>query len=115
MTDKSLRRALLALVLLTGTAMPQTSTSEDRTTPLQPPVAKKVPRVEMLHGDRRVDDYYWLREKSNPEVIAYLEAENAYTDAMTKASEPLSQSLYKEMLGRIKQTDLTVPYRLRGY
>jgi len=95
--------------------MPQTSTSEDRATPLLPPVAKKVPRVEMLHGDRRVDDYYWMREKSNPEVIAYLEAENAYTEAMTKDGEPLAKALYTEMLARIKQTDLSVPYLLRGY
>ena len=95
--------------------MPETSASQERTAPIEPPVAKKVPRIDVLHGDRRVDDYYWLREKSNPEVIAYLQAENAYADAMTKASEPFSEALYQEMLGRIKQTDLSVPYRLRGY
>lgn len=95
--------------------MPETTTAQERATPLQPPVAKRVPRVEVLHGDRRVDDYYWLREKSNPEVIAYLEAENAYADAVMKESEPFQEALYQEMLGRIKQTDLTVPYRLRGY
>ena len=115
MNRKPSRSALLAIALLTGAFMPQTSTSEDRATPLLPPVAKKVPRVEMLHGDRRVDDYYWMREKSNPEVIAYLEAENAYTEAMTKDGEPLAKALYTEMLARIKQTDLSVPYLLRGY
>jgi oligopeptidase B len=69
----------------------------------------------ILHGDRRVDHYAWLRQKDNPEVIAYLEAENAYTDAVLKPTESFQEKLYQEMLGRIQQTDLTVPYRLRGY
>ncbi len=80
-----------------------------------PPAAKKVPKVDVMHGERRVDDYYWLREKTNPEVIAYLEAENAYTSAVMKPAEAFQEALYKEMLGRIKQTDLSVPYRLHGY
>jgi oligopeptidase B len=80
-----------------------------------PPVAKKVPKVDVIHGDRRVDDYFWLREKSNPEVAAYLEAENAYTDAVMKPTEAFQEALYKEMLGRIQETDLSVPYRDRGY
>jgi oligopeptidase B len=80
-----------------------------------PPVAKKVPKVTEMHGDRRVDDYDWLREKTNPEVIAYLEAENAYAAAVMKPTEAFQEELYKEILGRIKQTDLSVPYRLRGY
>ncbi len=95
--------------------MPQDATAQERATPLGPPVARKTPRVETLHGDRRVDDYFWLREKSDPEVIAYLKAENAYTDSVVGGSEPFQESLYKEMLGRIKQTDLSVPYRMRGY
>ena len=68
-----------------------------------------------MHGDRRVDHYAWLRQKENPEVIAYLEAENAYTDAILRPTEQLQEKLYQEMLGRIQQTDLSVPYRLRGY
>src|SRR5216684_3114067 len=80
-----------------------------------PPVAKKVPKEMVIHADKRVDDYYWLREKTNPEVIDYLKAENAYTDAVTKPIEGFSAALYKEILGRIKQTDLTVPYRLGNY
>jgi oligopeptidase B len=68
-----------------------------------------------LHGDRRIDHYAWLRHKENPEVIAHLEAENAYTDAILKPTEPFQEKLYQEMLGRILQTDLSVPYRLRGY
>jgi len=106
---------LLPALLLTGTLMPEALTAQERSTPLEPPIARKDPHVVTMHGDKRVDDYYWLREKSSPEVIAYLEAENAYTDGMTKESVPFQDALYKEMLGRIKQTDLSVPYRLRGY
>jgi oligopeptidase B len=84
-------------------------------TALKPPVARREPVEHILHGDRRVDHYAWLRHKENREVIAYLEAENAYTDAVLKATEPLQEKLYQEMLGRILQTDLSVPYRLRGY
>jgi oligopeptidase B len=62
-----------------------------------------------------VDDYFWLRDKSNPEVAAYLEAENAYADTVMKPTEPFQAALYQEMLGRIQETDLSVPYRERGY
>src|SRR5579872_7501489 len=76
-----------------------------------PPAAKRVEHREVRHGVTVVDDYYWLREKSNPEVIQYLEAENAYTEAMTKDLKPFQDALYKEMLAHIKQTDLSVPER----
>ncbi len=82
--------------------------------PAKPPAAKKIPRESILHGDARVDDYYWLREKENPEVIAYLEAENAYTQAVMEPTKALQETLYEEILGRIKETDLSVPYRKRG-
>ena len=76
-----------------------------------PPVARRAAHVTELHGERRVDDYYWLREKNSPEVRSYLEAENAYTDAVLAPTLPLQEKLYAEMLGRIQQTDLTVPAR----
>jgi oligopeptidase B len=82
---------------------------------LGPPVARREPVEHILHGDRRVDHYAWLRHKENSEVIAYLEAENRYTEAMLKPTEPFQEKLYQEMLGRIQQTDLSVPYRLRSY
>jgi len=82
---------------------------------LQPPAARREPVEHVLHGDRRVDHYAWLRQKENPDVIAYLEAENVYTDAILRPTEQLQEKLYQEMLGRIQQTDFTVPYRLRGY
>jgi len=79
------------------------------------PAAKKVTHMSTVHGENLQDDYFWLRERENPEVRAYLEAENAYTDAFMKPTEGLQETLYREMLGRIKETDLTVPYRDRGY
>ena len=81
----------------------------------KPPVARREPVEHVLHGDRRVDHYAWLRHKENPEVIGYLKAENAYTDAILKPTEPFQEKFYQEMLGRIQQTDLSVPYGLRGY
>jgi len=77
----------------------------------KPPVAKAVPRQSEVHGERRVDDYHWLREKEDPDVRAYLEAENAYADAVMKPTETFQQALYAEMLGRIQETDQDVPYR----
>jgi oligopeptidase B len=79
------------------------------------PLARREPVETVLHGDRRVDHYAWLRQKDNPEVIAYLEAENTYTDAILRPTEAFQESLYQEMVGRILQTDLSVPYRLRGF
>src|SRR5262245_269289 len=81
----------------------------------KPPVAKKVAKTTTLHGDTRVDYYQWLCDKTDKEVIAYLNAENAYTAAVMKPTEALQETLYTEMLGRIKQTDLSVPYRLGHY
>ncbi|MGH7559695.1 MAG: S9 family peptidase [Gemmatimonadales bacterium] len=85
------------------------------TVPAGPPAAAKKPKVDTLHGEVRVDNYFWLREKTNPEVIKYLEAENAWTAAGMKHTEGLQDTLYREMLGRIKETDLSVPYREGGY
>src|SRR6195256_6839218 len=81
----------------------------------QPPAAQRQPVETVIHGDRLIENYAWLRDKNNPEVFAYLNAENTYTDAVLRDTEPLQEKLYQEMLGRILQTDLSVPYRLRGY
>jgi len=80
-----------------------------------PPLAKKIPKVTEINGRKLVDNYYWLRDKPNPEVKAYLEAENAYTDAVMKPTEGLQKKLYDEMLSRIKETDVDVPYSEGGY
>jgi oligopeptidase B len=93
-------------------ALPQEDSADSLS---KPPLARREPTEQVLHGDRRVDHYAWLRHKESPEVIAYLEAENAYTDAVMKSTEGFQEKLYQEMLGRILQTDLSVPHRLRGY
>ena len=80
-----------------------------------PPVAKKIPHETEVNGHKMVDNYAWLREKTNPEVRAYLESENAYTDSIMKPTEPLQKKLYDEMVGRIKETDVEVPYREGDY
>jgi oligopeptidase B len=80
-----------------------------------PPVAPVRPHRTEIHGRERVDDYFWLRHKSDPEVTNYLEAENAYANAVMEPTQELQQRLYDEMLSHIKQTDLSVPYRLGDY
>lgn len=89
-------------------------------TPMQaqlptPPVAKKHPVVTTLHGDRRVDDYAYFKDRTHPETIPYLEAENRYTEAMTAHTKELEQQLYDEMLGRIKEDDSQVPVPRDGW
>jgi oligopeptidase B len=96
----------LALVLPASAIDPKAGT---------PPQAAKIPKVTTIHGDTRVDDYFWLREKTNPSVIAYLEAENAYTAAVTKPLEPVAEAIYQEMRGRIKEADAEVPYKRGDY
>ena len=80
-----------------------------------PPIAQPVPTSRTLHGVPLTDDYAWLRDAENPAVIAYLEAENAYTEAVTAPLAPLREQLYQEMLSHIQQTDESVPYRDRGW
>ncbi len=80
-----------------------------------PPIPPKYPTVLSKHGEQRVDDYYGLRHKQDPAVIDYLKAENAYAETVTKPLKPFEETLYREMLGRIQETDLSVPYRLRGW
>lgn len=79
------------------------------------PLAKSIPHVDSLHEDIRVDNYYWLRDRSDPHVLLYLEAENAYAAKVMEHMTGLQETLYEEMLSRIKETDLSVPYRLDDY
>ena len=102
------QRARRATLILPGTFALMTSSA--LSAPI-PPVAERVPHPVTMHGDTRPDDYYWMKDKQDPRVLRYLEAENAYTDSMTAGSKPLQDALYAEMLSRIQQTDLTVPYR----
>ena len=103
---------ILALLALAAAAPAAAQTARDLP---PPPVARVVPKTDTLHGDVRVDHYFWLRERTNPEVIAYLEAENRYTDTAMAATRALQETLYQEILGRLKQTDLSVPERRGPY
>ena len=78
---------------------------------MNPPIAKRIPTETIVHGDTRIDSYSWLREKTNPEVIAYLEAENQHTEAAMGKTQALQYTLYHEILGRIQETDLTADHR----
>jgi oligopeptidase B len=105
---------LVSIVLVSAT--PAVSIAQ-APMPLAPPVARMAPRVDTTLGDVRIDNYFWIRDdaRKNPDVIAYLEAENRYTEGVMKPLEPLVQKLYEEMKGRIKETDLSVPERVGNY
>ncbi|MFT2010475.1 S9 family peptidase [Pontibacter sp. 13R65] len=121
--------AVLSACLLVGTGCSTSTPPTDTTTataeevpttpatpqPPQPPVAKKQPKQLTTHGHTRTDNYYWLNERENPEVIEYLKAENAYTKQIMAPTEELQQKLFDEIVGRIKQTDESVPYKRKGY
>ena len=106
-------------IVLTLAVLPIVGTFGSRATAqaptLMPPVATAKARVDTLHGEIRTDNYFWIREKTNPDMIAYLNAENAYTEAKMKHTEALQQKLYDEMLSHIKETDVSVPFRDHGY
>lgn len=110
---KRLTAALLLQAVLIITLLAPLAIAQDGNR--QPPVAKKVQHLTQIHGYTLKDDYFWLREKTNPEVIKYLEDENAYTEEVMKPTKEFQEALYKEMLGHIKQTDLSVPSRIGEY
>ncbi len=79
------------------------------------PVATKIPKELTIHGDTRIDNYYWLNERENPEVISFLNAENTYKDEMMSHTKDFQDKLFEEMKGRIKEDDQSVPYKDNGY
>src|SRR5579862_8018279 len=84
-------------------------------TTLQPPVARKEHKETTIHGITLVDDYAWMRDKEDPDVTSYLQAENAYAEEVMAPYAGLREELYREMLSHIKQTDVSVPYRDGGW
>ena len=119
------RRFVFLWAALVGAACaPQASTIEQpapqaveqqTATLVEPPLAKVEPHPMTVHGNTRVDNYYWLNQREDPEVIAYLEAENAYTEALMEDTEALQDTLYREIKGRIKQDDSSVPVRMDDF
>jgi oligopeptidase B len=95
----------MVLILLAGCSQKQAT----------PPVAKVEPKTTVILGDTLVDNYFWLREKSNPTVIQYLEDENRYTESVMKPTRKMQKKLYREMLKRIKETDVSVPVRIDSF
>jgi oligopeptidase B len=111
-------RTVVSLPPLSDTAVPLGDTTTLPTSVeavAEPPLARIVPRVELVHEETRVDDYYWLRDRGDPAVVDYLEAENRYTAWAMRHTEELQERLYQEMRGRIKETDLSVPERVDHY
>ncbi len=111
MLPKYLSESVFTMFLILLFAIP----SGCKNTDPEPPVAEKKPVELTIHEHTRVDDYYWLRERENPQVIRYLESENDYTDHMLSHTEKLQEDLYNEIIGRIQQTDESVPYFDNGY
>lgn len=101
-----------AVILLIGIMM-VTSCTKNHT--MKPPDAKKITKELTIHGDTRIDNYYWLNDRDNPEVIDYLQAENAYTKSVLEPTEEFQEELFKEMKSRIKEDDQSVPYKNNGY
>ncbi len=104
----------LPCLLLLMCAVPLSAPAFDLTS-TRPPVATKKPKDVSVHEDKRIDDYFWLREKGSPGVVNYLEQENAYTEAVLAPAKPLRAALYTEMVGRIKEDDTSAPVPYLGY
>src|SRR5438105_5925382 len=105
-----IKRLLAAVVFAACAQQPPKPTLAEP----QPPVAKKEPKDVTVHGDKRIDDYFWLRNKGTPEVEQYLRAETAYADAVMAPTRPLQDKLYAEMLSRIQETDQQVAFLRDG-
>jgi oligopeptidase B len=108
----SIRRSALSLI---AWLVPALAAAQQASQPAQPPAAAARPTRLEIHGHVRTDDYYWLRERENAEVIRYLDAENAYTETVMAHTKDLQERLFEEIKGRIKQTDMSVPYREGRY
>ena len=110
---KKLAYSILVVAAITVITAQRTPSSAADT--VAPPVAKKLHTENHINGGNLADDYHWLREKLNPEVARYLEAENSYTDSVMRRTETLQKRLYDEMLSHVKETDVNVPYKEGDY
>lgn len=119
----SIAFGFLLLALLFGNCKPSPDVSASIASPLMNMIGKNIPAPQAtqkpkeltIHGDTRMDPYYWLNDRDNPEVIAYLNEENEYLDTVMAHTKPFQEKLYNEMIGRIQQTDMSVPYKDNGY
>ena len=103
-------------LLIFSLVLPVNSCSKRQTSAdMKPPFAEKKPKELTIHGHTRIDNYFWMNNREDTSVINYLKAENAYTDEVMKDTKEFQDQLYNEIVGRIKQTDESVPYRDNGY
>jgi len=110
--------SLTAILLVLSFSYIGCGKAEKAVTPaktIKPPVAKIIPKELTAHGHTRIDNYYWLNQRDNPEVMAYLEAENSYKGAVMAHTKDFQEKLFDEIVGRIKQTDMSVPYKDQDY
>jgi len=112
-SESGIRNHAAAILVILAAWLTLTNCGSEKQ--INPPVAKVIPKVDTLFGDVRVDNYYWLRDKTNPEVIDYIKAENAYTEAIMASTKGLQDKLYKEMVGRLQESDTTAPIKNGGY
>ncbi len=112
-----LNTGILAMLVIAGCgeAGETNETSDAQTSTIMPPIAAKKAKELTIHDHTRTDNYYWLNDREDQEVIDYLNAENDYTSATLKHTEAFQEKLYNEIVGRIKQTDESVPYQSNGY
>jgi oligopeptidase B len=116
-SDRRCLRALSCFAIILSIFLFSWGCSKAQKVPegIKPPVAEIIPMKLTIHGHTRIDNYYWLKQRDNPKVLEYLKAESEYLKAVMKHTEALEEKLYNEIVGRIKQTDMSVPYRDQGY
>jgi len=110
-----MKKIILASVLLIFFTTIQSQNQNQKMKTIQPPIAKIIPKQLEKHGDVRTDNYYWLNERENPEVIDYLNKENKYYQKSTAHTKQLQDDLFAEMKSRIKENDSSVPYFYNEY
>ncbi len=112
-----MRKILKAVLIISGLALiwSFTACEKNRASKMKAPQAKKIKKEFNEFGVTRIDNYYWLNDRENPEVIDYLDAENKYTKEVLKPVEDLQERIFEEIVGRIKQTDMSIPYTRKGY
>ncbi len=108
-------KAIPIILLFFAIIITMASCNYSKNNSMKQPQAKKIAKKLIAHNSTRIDNYYWLNDRENPEVINYLNAENAYTKSIMQNTEALQDQIYNEIIGRIKQTDVSVPYGFNGY
>ena len=110
-----LKSAFMLIVVVCAGSVFVSSQTGTPSAGTQPPIAVKILKLTPIHGDTLSDNFFWLREKSNPKVLEYLKAEDAYAQTLMNPTAALQEKMYQEMLGHLKQTDMSAPYPRDGF